>query len=286
MTTNIFKKHGQGSSSRRRRHSFERELQRNIRWLSDDAPLGAYLVDTVAQEVFAVKGTSPLETLSHLEIKPFIKHLHSSHNSPTAFTRLIRQRISFSANYAVIMARNYFVNNPRDLLLTKRLFADLPKIEVLIQRNKALDPQAVSHSTETVQSSRSQTGTVEIEQLQSELQLVSKSIREFLSRYKPQGEPGNHDPFTRTFIDEIFELWCDHVWDEPLPGENRLFIGLIAAAWLDLRLPTKDQEGVRLEDWLNDRVRKRFPSGIHSSRLSRQEIDDIQPYEHVCGHRR
>ena len=139
------KKHGQGSSSRRRRHSLEHELPPYIKWLSDDAPLGAYLVDTVAQELFAVadKGKSPLETLSHLEVEPYIQHLHSSHDSPTAFARLIRQRISFSANYSVMVARNYFVNNPRHLHLTKRFFADLSKIEVLIQRNKSLDPQAV-----------------------------------------------------------------------------------------------------------------------------------------------
>jgi hypothetical protein len=266
------KRHGQGSSSRRR-HSLEHELPPHIKWLSDDAPLGAYLVDTVAQGLFEVKGTSVLETLSHLEVEPFIQHLASSQDSPIAFARLIRQRISFSANYSVMVARNYFVNNPRRLHLTRRFFGDLPKIRVLIDRNKSLNPLALFLSTtKLVQLSRSQSGTDQIKHLQSALQLVSKLIGEYLLSYKPQGKPGNHDPFARAFIDEIFELWCDHVWVEPLPSENRLFIRLIAAAWLDLRLPTKDHKGVRLEDWLNDRVRKRFPDGIHSSRLSRQEM--------------
>jgi hypothetical protein len=252
----------------------EHELPR-IKWLSDDAPLGAYLVDTVAQELFAVadKGTSPLEALSHLELEPFIQYLPSIQDSPTAFARLIRQRISFSANYSLMVARNYFVNNPRYLHLTRRFFRDLSKIQVLIHRNKSLDPLGLSLSTKLAQSSRSQTRTDQIEhKLQSALQLVNKLIGEYLLRYKPKGKPGNHDPFTQGFIDEIFELWCDHVWVEPLPRENRLFIRLIAAAWLDLGLPTKDHKGVRLEDWLNDRVRKRFPNGIHSSRLSRQEM--------------
>jgi hypothetical protein len=211
--------------------------------------------------------------LSHLEVEPFIQHLASSQDSPIAFARLIRQRISFSANYSVMVARNYFVNNPRRLHLTRRFFGDLPKIRVLIDRNKSLNPLALFLSTtKLVQLSRSQSGTDQIKHLQSALQLVSKLIGEYLLSYKPQGKPGNHDPFARAFIDEIFELWCDHVWVEPLPSENRLFIRLIAAAWLDLRLPTKDHKGVRLEDWLNDRVRKRFPDGIHSSRLSRQEM--------------
>jgi hypothetical protein len=260
------KRHGQGSSSRRRRHSLEHELPPHIKWLSDDAPLGAYLVDTVAQELFAVadKSTSPLETLPHLALEPFIQEGPSSHDSPTALAKLIRQRISFSANYSVMAARNYFINNPRDLLLTKRFFTDLSKIQVLIQRNKSLDPLAVSLST-------TQTETAQVEHLQSALQLVSKLIGEVGLRYKPERKPGNHDPFTRQFIDEIFELWCDHVWVESLLPENRLFVRLMAVAWLDLRLPTKDYKGVRLEDWLSDRVRKRFPNGIHSSRLSRQE---------------
>jgi hypothetical protein len=266
-------RNGQGSSSRRRRLSLD-DLPPHIKYLSEDAPLGAYLVDTVAQEFFAVadNGTyPPLETWSHLEVEPFKQHVPSFLYSPTAFARLIRQRICFSAHYSVMVTRNYFVNNPRDLDLTKSFFSDLSKIQLLIDQNKSFDPRALFPSIKLVQPSRSQMGgIVQIENLQSALQHVSKLIGDLL-RYKPQGKPGHHDPFTRAFIDEIFELWCDHVWVEPWPHENRLFIRLIAAAWLDLRLPTQDHTGVRLEDWLNDRVRKQFSDGIHSSRLSRQD---------------
>jgi hypothetical protein len=248
------KRHGQGSSSRRRPHPSKHEIPPHIKWLTDDAPLGAYLVDTVAQELLAVGDPS-------------------SQDSPTAFARLIRQRVSFSANYSAMVARNYFVNNPRHLHLTKRFFRDLSEIQLLIDRNKSVDPLNLFLSTKLVQSSPSQLGgRDQIKHLQSALQFVSKLVEEYLLTYEPKGKPGNHDPYTRAFIDEIFELWCEHVWAEPLPSENRLFIRLIAAAWMDLRLPMKDHKGERLQDWLNDRVRKRFPNGIHSSRLSRQEM--------------
>src|SRR5262245_6477474 len=108
------KRSAQHSSSRRQRLSLH-DLTPHIKWLSEDAPLGAYLVDNVAQELFVFmdKGTFPLETLSHLEVEPFIQHIPAFLGSPTAFARLIRQRISFSANYSLMVARNYFVNNPR-----------------------------------------------------------------------------------------------------------------------------------------------------------------------------
>ena len=238
------KRNGQGSSSRRRRLSL-RDLPPDIKSLSEDAPLGAYLVDTVAQELFAVAVPSFLY-------------------SPTAFARLIRQGINFSANCSVMAARIDFAINPKWLHLTRPFFRDLSKIQALIHQSKSLSP--------LVQSSRSQMGGTDQNEhnLASALQLISRLIEDQL-RYRPQQKPGHHDPFTRTFIGKIFELWCDHVWVESLPRENRLFVSLIAAAWLDLCLPTQDHTGVRLQDWLNDRVRKQFPNGIHSSRLSCQE---------------
>src|SRR5262245_65179944 len=63
------KRIGQGSSSRRRRLSL-RDLPPDIKSLSEDAPLEAYLVDTVAQELFAVarseEHTSELQSLRHI----------------------------------------------------------------------------------------------------------------------------------------------------------------------------------------------------------------------------
>jgi hypothetical protein len=244
------KRNRQGSSSRRRRLSLH-DLPAHIKSLSEDAPLGAYLVDTVAQELFPVA---------------------SFLCSPTAFIRLIRQGISSSATYAIMAARIELSINPKWLHLTVPLFRNLSKLQAAIHQSKILKPLTLSHSIKQIQSSRSQmVGTDQIERdLPSALQLVCKLIGDQL-RCKPQQKPGHHDPFTRTFIDQIFKLWCDHVWSDPLPRENRLFVRLIAAAWLDLCLPTQDHTGVRLEDWLNDRVRKQFPNGIRSSRLSRQE---------------
>ena len=52
-----------------------------------------------------------------------------------------------------------------------------------------------------------------------------------------------------------------------------VFNKLVAAAWRDVGFPTKDQDGLRLEDWLADRVRKHFPEETPKARKERQELD-------------
>src|SRR5262245_3243059 len=161
------KSKGQGSSSRRRRLSL-RDLPPDIKSLSEDAPFGAYLVDTVAHELFAVAVPSFLY-------------------SPTAFIRLIRQEISSSATLAIIAARIDLSINPKWLHLTAPSFRDLSKLQAAIHQSKILKRLALSHPIKQVQSSRSQMGgSDQIEHdLPSALQLVSKLIGDQL-RCKPQ----------------------------------------------------------------------------------------------------
>jgi hypothetical protein len=69
----------------------------------------------------------------------------------------------------------------------------------------------------------------------------------------------------------VFELWCRYVRVD-LNNEAQVFNKLLAAAWRDTRFPTEEEDGRRLEEWLADRVRKRFLEGIHNSRVSQQEL--------------
>jgi hypothetical protein len=89
-------------------------------------------------------------------------------------------------------------------------------------------------------------------------------------RRKPQGKPGHHDPFTRAFIDEVFDLWSKCYWTEGSADENRLFSRLLVAAWRDVNFPTREEDGQSLVEWLADRVRKQFSDGICRTRMSVQ----------------
>jgi hypothetical protein len=103
------------------------------------------------------------------------------------------------------------------------------------------------------------------------LQIAAKAIEDYQERYVPYAnEGGNYDWLTRYFIDEFFELWCRYVRCE-LNNEAQVFNKLLAAAWRDVELPTREKDGQRLEDWLADRVRKHFSDGVVSSRRNRQE---------------
>ena len=120
----------------------------------------------------------------------------------------------------------------------------------------------------------------EIDCLKAALLYANEATTLFITCFKPQhGQSGNHDPLTRTFIAEIFDLWLSLVPVEGFRdvegfrGDDRLFKRLLTAAWRDLRLPTKDHNGQRLEEWLADRVRKQFPEGILNTRMDRQRYE-------------
>jgi hypothetical protein len=106
--------------------------------------------------------------------------------------------------------------------------------------------------------------------------LASKAITVFLRARKVRGKPGNHDPLTREFIDLLFDLWTDLFWAETAFDESQLFRRMVVAAWRDFRLPDKEEDGVLLEAWLFDRIRKRFPQGICQARLRYQRHDNLK----------
>ena len=87
------------------------------------------------------------------------------------------------------------------------------------------------------------------------------------------GRPGNRDPLTQQFIDEVFYDWCTHLSVEGRTDEDKLFVRYLSAAWRDIRFPTKEHQGQPLESWLGDRVRKRFRKGVCAARLQHQDVE-------------
>ena len=224
-----------------------------VTWLFEDAPIGTYLVDSVAEELFAAgaKGNSAIE-----------------------FVKTLRHEISLAARLAAVTAENHFVNEPRWRHLTKRLFSDLKKVQKLIDRNANLNRETIFLSTKRMYGGRPlppPDQPDEIDNLMVAMQHTGDLIKDFLSARKLQGNPGNYDPLTRGFIYEVFEVWRKVLWVEGSAGEGRLFLRLLVAAWRDFNFPTRERDGQRLEDWLTDRVRKQFPKGICSTRLSLQD---------------
>jgi hypothetical protein len=234
----------------------ERPRTRKAVTLSDNAPFGTFLVDLRAEELRTAGG---------------------SRASQVEFVKSIRQKITCAAQLAIAADADHRVLGPGRLFLTKRLFRDLSKVRSLIERNRSSSAQDVLDSTKRIRPrSRpllvDERETDEIRRLQTALECASEAITTFQTMYEPQGTPGNHDPLTRTFIENVFELWIEHRWSEESPDEPRCFIGFLAAAWGDVQFPTKDHEGQPLEEWLTDRVRKQFPDGVGRSRISRQSL--------------
>jgi hypothetical protein len=224
-----------------------------VTWLFEDAPIGTYLVDSVAEELFAAgaKGNSAIE-----------------------FVKTLRHEISLAARLAAVTAENHFVNEPRWRHLTKRLFSDLKKVQKLIDRNANLNRETIFLSTKRMYGGHPlppPDQPDEIDNLLAAMQRTRDLIKDFLSTRKLQGHPGNYDPLTRGFIYEVFEVWQQVLWVEGSAGEGRLFLRLLVAAWRDFDFPTRERDGQRLEDWLTDRMRKQFSEGICSTRLRFQD---------------
>jgi hypothetical protein len=218
-------------------------------WLANDAPYGEYRVDFVAMELF-LRGAA------------------LSNHGEDGFVRLVREDVSLAAQFAAMSAKIHLRWRPEQLHLTRRLFEDVRHIQSRIRRNKglsSLDPLTFSHS---ISIRKVRDG---IEALQSSLRCTDVAIQNFLETSRPRSEPGNYDWLTRGFIDELFELWCRYVRVE-LNNEEQVFKKLLAAGWRDVRFPTGEQDGRRLEDWLADRVRKRFSDGVCSSRRDAKSV--------------
>jgi hypothetical protein len=223
-------------------------------WLASEAPVGEYLVDTVALELL-LRGAA-LSTYGEDE-----------------FVRLFREDVSVAASFATQFTRVRLHWRPEKLHLTNRFFDDLRAIQSRIKRNEGLskDELLVSRNPISIRKLRSQDAT----DLQTALRLAAKAIEDYLESYLPNTKRGgNYDWLTRYFIDEFFELWCRHVQVE-LYDEAQVFNKLLAAAWRDVKFPTREQDGRCLEEWLADRVRKHFHDGICNERRERQETQPM-----------
>src|SRR5262249_55130852 len=196
-------------------------------WLAKDAPYGEYLVDFVAMELF-------------------FRCVGSSTYGEDEFVRLFREDVSAAAALARQFTRTRLVYRPEKLHLTNRLFDDLRAIQPRIKRNLVLSNELlVSRNPMSIRKLRFQDAT----DLQTALQLAAKAIDDFLESYQPDTKRGgNYDWLTRYFIEEFFELWHRHVNVE-LYDEARVFNKLLAAAWRDVKFPTREQDGRRLEEW-------------------------------------
>jgi hypothetical protein len=227
-------------------------LEAKTHWLASEAPVGEYLVDTVALELF-LRGAA-LSTYGEGE-----------------FVRLVREGVSAAASLAMMFARRRLRWWPGKLLLT-RLFEDVQHIRSRIRRIEGLDPGDILTSLEPI--SIRKVRDQDVEALRSSMRDLDGAIRDFLKSCRPHSQGGNYDWLTRNFIDECFELWCGYVQVE-LYDEARVFNKLLAAAWRDVGFPTREQDGQRLEDRLADRVRKHFSDGVCSSRRDRQELTRV-----------
>ena len=248
---------------KRGRHRAKRKKQAAIepKRLAEDAPLGTYLIDDVAIEIF-LSGGAPGATGNE-------------------FVSLVRHEIWLVAQFAQMSAANQFVREPQRRRKTKRFFDDLSVIRSRIERNKK-----DLHRVDLVLSTapryprpplKQKLEGDEIDGLLAVLQDASERIEDYLERHKLDVRGGNYDYRTRTFIEDVFDLWCDWYSGEASREESRLFIRLLSAAWRDVGFPADEEDGRCLEDWFADRVRKRFDAGISSARISRQELWSLVP---------
>jgi hypothetical protein len=216
--------------------------------LDEDAAVYAYHVDAAILDAWAVI---------------------PSEYEPAQLVTRAREGVWLAAVYADMSVRNFFVRRPQVERAVKRCFKDLDRIQLLIDRNKHLDDFALTAHT-TITRRPWMTGD-EIRQLRASLNEASTAIAKLLRSRKPVVTGGNHDPLTRQFLDGMFDLWCDCFSGEGADDETRLFVRLCAAAWPDVKFPTRARDGVSLDDWLRDRIRKQFPDGVCAARQSRQD---------------
>ena len=242
-----------------------REKRRNAakidpRFLNDGAPNRTYHVDEVATELF---------------LSGFFVGLGEND-----LLKLIRNHINFTAQYALMAAGNQHVRQPKRRRLIKRLFEDLRVIQARIERNKDLDPIDVALAT-TIRISysppRQKQPVDEIDGLLAALKEAGERIDDFFDRRDPARGGGNRDNLTGTFIDEIFEFWCQHCKGEIFRNESALFLRFLVAAWRDSGFPEGDAAGQRLEERLTDRVRKSIKAGVSQTRVERQEFEALKP---------
>jgi hypothetical protein len=234
-----------------------------IKELSLDAPARNYCVDIVAEELFAKS-----ETAGWL----------------SAFVREIREGINAAAISALEIDRDR-LRHPQRFFRTKRFFEDVKLIQKLIERNKNVDRTDLLLTTRHFLNKDyplqfPKVPHHEIDDLIASLPRMADAIAVFLGRRKPRGKPGHHDPLTRAFIDEVFDLWSKRYWAEESADENGLFSRLLVAAWRDVNLPTREEDGQSLKERLADRVRKQFPDGICRTRMG---VQSEMLYRHWLG---
>lgn len=242
-------------------HRQQRLKTQNIEpvWIREDAPIGKYLVDGVAQELMlaGVIGTG---------------------SDGKSLIPLVRDKVWLAAAYAAMRARNYLVNNPKRRRLMKRLFEDLRYIEKRIERNSDLRRiDFVLYTWDARWRTRLPNQRDHHEDLLTTLEHTGNVIRDYLSTHSlKKARGGNHDPLTGQFIDDIFDLWCDDLDVGDLPRESLMFHRLVVAGWQDVGFPTNDKDGQSLEIRLGDRIRKRFHNGdITRAREDQQGITEL-----------
>jgi hypothetical protein len=224
--------------------------------LSETAPIGTYLLDSLAEEIHTAGARYwGIQSLEECQ-------------------RMLRCEMGSLAESAMKTANEYFLRHPETLRQTTKLFEDLPRIKKLLERHENIDKSHLYNSTKRVRprAVRLKDQPSEIEKLVTSMWLTNKAISSFLNTHEVSGKPGNHDPLTRAFIDGSLSLWTTLFWGvTPRFDEDPSFRRLVVAAWRDLHLPDKEEDGVLLEGWLSDRIRKQFPLGIYRARLSREE---------------
>jgi hypothetical protein len=204
-------------------------------WLDQDAAVGAYHVDAAVLEAAASI---------------------SSECEQAELVRRARRGVNHAACIAVLEAEALLVKFPPRERALKRLFKDLDRIRLLIERNKRIDAPSMMEDKAR-----------QLRAVRAALNQASEAIDKLLSSHVPLTIGGNHDPLTHAFLGSMFDCWGHCFVGEGSPDEARLFVRLCAAAWRDVRFPTRDQDGRVLDDWLYDRIRKHpqlrtFPEGV------------------------
>lgn len=243
------KKYSITSKDKRRGRYREKRLSKfEPNWLTTDAPIGKYLVDGVAQELFASDTTA------------------ASTDSSIKLVKRMREEVNRAVEFAIASAKNHYFRGPGKLHETKSFFDDLREIQSLIQQHNNLNSFDIFLSTKPGL-------TLDLAgPLRAALQNADSLIQECLERHKPVGEGGNNDWLTQEFIQRIFDLWCNYLRVEIFSDEPQFFVRLIEAAWLDVGLPSgeEDDDGRCLKEWLAERLRNQFPAGVPRARADMQ----------------
>jgi hypothetical protein len=219
--------------------------------LSEDAPLGTYMIDYIADELLALSARS---------------------TDRIEFIATIRTKINIAAKMAITGYECRYVWEPRQHRAIKRLFADIELISKLIGRNKTLDSELIWLATKQL---RPGSYYHEIGDFLAALDRAADAIKKFQCSWAPRKRGGNYDPLTDEFIQNVYDLWCDRLSIGRNDKENQLFLRFLSAAWRDVHFPTRDDKGQLLENWLGDRVRKKFVRGICDSRVQQQGLYEM-----------